>query len=472
MFATHQQLKSDQPRKKLAIAPRSESSTRVSPWKYPSTTKLNTHLLGAYLQIDPSGRVRIRVGLPSRSGYQSHGEEQFQIYPQSQIAYKNGFWSKPDGNGETFWNECEAFACPLSLVNRAELQRGDRTGWGGLSNSVGMSAKTRRNVTEIAASMDLEYGKQNLRFATATLPGSTPEAFETLARWSGYAVNRLNRFLDLRLGSNHARLLVWEYQKRGALHLHSVIGDRQNISALCSDEFREKWCEILSDISEKTGVDLFRKNDKITHKENWKVVRADVQKVKKSVTAYLAKYMSKTVKSIDGKNSGRFFAPSSWASWKQVCGRLRSKYTYSKALGYLKPQILDDILEFSKEAISAIRKPKTEVIHVRKYGTTGDCIYGMIPRNFDCMDAMKTFGEVIERTIDNHQRWKFYNATKSEVIEYYRRKLNAEMIQRQMLEARDARLSFFERVNAALSKNSSLINPSEESLQLELDLSG
>lgn len=147
-------------------------------------------------------------------------------------------------------------------------------------------------------------------FLTATLPGSTNESFRAIAEWSGYAVNSLKAWV-----SNHVAAKLdfycWEYQKRGALHLHYCVHakDKQARSHI-QRGFHSWWIQLLDRISEKSGVDLFRKNDKFTHRSDTSKVRAVAEICRKSPARYLAKYLSKSAKGMKGR--AKFFTPSRW----------------------------------------------------------------------------------------------------------------------------------------------------------------
>lgn len=440
---------------------------KIAPFVYPSGVSLNKELLESHIRIDPSGRVMFRVARQSAVNPEATDRENFKYYPCSRIVSDNVVLSPPNADGERISSIVSGASCPVHLVNRSVIQR-EKVGRGGLSDSAGMSRKTGRNVTEIVSAMDREFGKKKQLFLTATLPGSTPEAFEALARWSGYAVNRLNRYFNLRLKNDHARLLVWEFQKRGALHCHIVIGSHEDMSGLTTKDFKYKWCEILASISAKTGTDLFRKNKNKTHKDNWDIVRADVQKIKKSAAAYLAKYMSKSVKEIDDTNNKRFFPPSRWATWTRNCNKIREKFTHHKLLGYLEPGLADELLGFFKEAMECLKSKDSKIIDTRKYGDSNTCIYGLIDWNSDCIHAVKEVGDIIENTINNKNRWLFWFPSSERLTAFYERKRDMEIfLEKKQLE-HDRNIQQLEKAYAKSRESSLLENPSVTQLDISL----
>lgn len=129
---------------------------------------------------------------------------------------------------------------------------------------------------------------------TGTLPGSTKEAMNEIPKYSGYIVNRLKMWIRERYKENQFSFYCWELQKRGALHIHyCVYVPDLAASQRIIEGFREFWIRLLSDISDSSGVDLFAKSYGGTHRHDTKNVQADAQRCRKSVAAYMAKYVSK-----------------------------------------------------------------------------------------------------------------------------------------------------------------------------------
>lgn len=150
---------------------------------------------------------------------------------------------------------------------------------------------------------------------TLTLPGSTKSAYATLAAWSGYAFDRLARWL--RKASTRIRwFYVWELQRRGALHLHILIAAQSSITALyVGSKIRTAWFNVLNDISLKSGVDMFchARGDRCTVKSLW---QNDISSVTKNIAAYFSKYASKNTESakkgFGGKAVVHPYYPSRW----------------------------------------------------------------------------------------------------------------------------------------------------------------
>lgn len=216
---------------------------------------------------------------------------------------------------------------PLSLVPNSKALRSSNgfalrscnsealrssTGYGSLPPKptvFGLNAK--RVMVRSGAAMEKSVNDPSeCLFLTGTLPGSEDMAFYALAAWSGHVVNRLKAWI-----AHHVRAKLdfycWEYQKRGALHLHYCvhIPDAAKRSFIQSG-FHAWWVGILHDVGDRENVDLFRKNKHYSHRSDTSKVRAVAEVCRKSPARYLAKYLSKSAVKMKGK--ARFFSPSRW----------------------------------------------------------------------------------------------------------------------------------------------------------------
>ena len=199
----------------------------------------------------------------------------------------------------------------LSLVSNSKTL-GLTTGYGLLPEkptTFGPSA--RRKIMRAGGALEKSISDPSeCLFLTATLPGSTEASFKAIAEWSGYVVNSLKSWI-----ANHitAKLdfYVWEYQKRGALHLHYCVhAQDEDARNHIQRGFKDWWIQILHRVGEKTLTDLFRKNHKYTHLSDTSKVRAVAEICRKSPARYLAKYLSKSTSKLKGR--ARFFTPSRW----------------------------------------------------------------------------------------------------------------------------------------------------------------
>ena len=155
--------------------------------------------------------------------------------------------------------------------------------------------KQGQKIRESGAAIDLLMEKQGgaARVITLTLVGDTKEAFECLAVNSAYIRNRLFQVLRDNFKDCKNYFFVWEYQKRGALHLHICLWHKTpNLAAKAGAQIVQKWYEVLQDIQDKTGVDMFVRRDKktYTHKKKW---QSRNEPMRKSAGGYFSKYASK-----------------------------------------------------------------------------------------------------------------------------------------------------------------------------------
>ena len=199
----------------------------------------------------------------------------------------------------------------LSLVSNSKPGR-KLTGYGDLPlkpTAFGLNAK--RKIVRSGAAMEKNIASPSeCLFLTGTLPGSTPEAFAGIAAYSAYIVNNLKAWIAKRVSSK-LDFYCWEYQRRGALHLHYCVHvpndcDRQHILS----GFRDWWVSTLIRVGGMFGCDLFRKNDKFTHLDDLSKVRAVAEICRKSPARYMAKYLSKSAQKLKGRAC--FFTPSRW----------------------------------------------------------------------------------------------------------------------------------------------------------------
>lgn len=255
------------------------------------------------LKVYPSGRVSLVSSLTCQS-CQTSASEAGEVNP--------GTMGKPVTEGNT--KECDSLP----------------PGKGSLGSKSTMSWKSARNLCERLAAMECEYGRGNLWFLTLTQPSSDPRAFEALARYSSYAVDRLNREFKRFFVGDFARANVWEYQKRGSLHVHFCIGSHC-MDASDLEEFREYigkvWYRILGDISSKFESHPYRgKNGRDrTFRDLMNIDRGEhfvnCQVVQKSVVAYLSKYLSDSNHKKDYKQKQqlrrKFFPIATWAQWNR-----------------------------------------------------------------------------------------------------------------------------------------------------------
>lgn len=238
-------------------------------------------------------------------------------------------------------------------ARKSDTNSGDghlKVGRGALGRKSSMSWKSGQNIKEIMAAQEKEFGRGKCWFLTITLPSIDAASYEALARYSSYAIDRLNKAFKRFFGSDRfCRSNVWEYQKRGALHAHFLISSN-SINGSKITSFRNYisiyWHRILSDIGKRFGADMFlgRNGKSRSLKELMAINEGkhfiNCQTVRKSVVAYLSKYLSDSSQGKDKKSKQqlrkRYFPVATWAQWDRKCTELRKKHTHKIDLGEAK----------------------------------------------------------------------------------------------------------------------------------------
>ena len=295
-----------------------------------------------------------------------------------------------------------------------------KPGWGLIGRKEKMQPRQAKNLRERVAGIEYEYGKENCRFLTATLPSCDPKAFRALAQWSSWLVDRLNEWLVDLLGKEHARVFVWEYQKRGALHLHGVVAGRSSLHLLES-RFKEKWIDLLMQIGLRSNANMFLGR----RGQNWlkvqRKIRVRVEKVTKSCASYLAKYLSKSShqneKALHRCNKkGLFYCIASWCSWNRNATQIAKKYTTRLVLGYCNQDILEVVNNGFKEMLKPYIAEGSRIIEYSATYTSGVCAI-IPPENWDKVDSM--LEELSEFTVSS--KWSRKLLTDFEVADIYTR---------------------------------------------------
>lgn len=173
-----------------------------------------------------------------------------------------------------------------------EVNKSARVGFGRISNKSTFGRVAKRTVREAGAICD-RHPRKRVSFLTGTLPGSTRDAYGALAAWSGWVVQTIRQWLQD--SCNHPIFFgVWEYQKRGALHVHLCVATETDSEARkIRERWKERWIRILDGVMQRSGVDVYqREQGNSWFYQKW-LTRTDAQGVEKSVGSYLGKYLSK-----------------------------------------------------------------------------------------------------------------------------------------------------------------------------------
>lgn len=156
-----------------------------------------------------------------------------------------------------------------------------------------------QRIREAGAAMEIACNRQ-VRFChctTLTLPANHYAAYECLAAYSNEIVNRLFQVIRRGYKDINAYFYVWEFQKRGALHLHIAHYHPDECEGmLIGNLLIEQWHKLLVEISENSGVDMFlaKKGDRCTVR---RYHQHHTQPMNKSVAGYFSKYAGKASES-------------------------------------------------------------------------------------------------------------------------------------------------------------------------------
>jgi hypothetical protein len=174
---------------------------------------------------------------------------------------------------------------------------------------------------------------------------------EALARYSGKAVKMLHDWLSFHISSKMS-IYTWEWQDRGALHLHYVVHcpDRDRGEWIIAN-LQKEWTRIIDAICKLSRVDLYKKNNGFSWKDNKAVLRVDAQWCKKSVAAYLSKYVSKAGQ-LEKRFSNKFQCPSRWYGVSRPLLALTRELTFSINLKFQKS---NEVLAMYEDCLSLLQ---------------------------------------------------------------------------------------------------------------------
>lgn len=185
---------------------------------------------------------------------------------------------------------------PLDL--NKHLQRGKeiRSGYGIRPLPISFSRHTGQKIREAGAAIDIlcQGDPRRARVITLTLPSKHKRAYQEISNYSAYIVNRL--FQPIRREQTISGwFFVWEYQKRGALHLHICFHNQDRLlSYKLGEKIVEQWYKILDWIQEKTKTPMFAQSGKGFCKVAKFEAKSVNQTMRKGCGAYFSKYAAKT----------------------------------------------------------------------------------------------------------------------------------------------------------------------------------
>jgi hypothetical protein len=251
---------------------------------------------------------------------------------------------KEAGDRYKFWSDWRKthLTAPLDIIQKS--QRSKKNPACKLNKPKNFTYQSGQKVRESGSAIGLLMG-QDTRFAhevTLTLPANTHQAFTALAAHTGYAINRLFQPIRRKYGEMCHWFFVWEYQRRGALHLHICIYHPDECEGLwiCA-QLIEQWHKILIDISNLSDACLFTRKNKreciSRHKH-----QHHTAPIQKDVGAYFAKYAGKE----ESKNN--------WYCQKYPVSRFWGSSKAVKAL--VKAHSLEYSFDYCSEEIESEKK--------------------------------------------------------------------------------------------------------------------
>ena len=188
-----------------------------------------------------------------------------------------------------------------------------KPGYGRKPKLTEFSLYGRRKIVRAGALIGLEDKRHSTLFLTGTLPGGTDDALTAISEYSAWIVHELLTHLPrmARVGVNDCKFMwVWEWQKRGALHLHAVCEfPSRDAAERVYDGFKGLWIRILETVGRKASCDIASRKNAGTNAGNYDIWRTRAEWARKNPSRYLAKYVAKT------KRSAKFceeFPPTRW----------------------------------------------------------------------------------------------------------------------------------------------------------------
>lgn len=228
---------------------------------------------------------------------------------------------------------CDRDSSPLTLgensnrhTEKSELAHSIKPGWGETGKCKTFTQNGRRRILRAGGAIDQTISDPSeCIFLTGTLPGGTEAAKRAIAEWSSYAMNLVQSWLSKR---EPEKLLIycWEFQKRGALHLHlTMVCRNAETRKRIISEWKAQWTRVIDAISLKSEVNCWERHDGHDYSNGKKhVLQTDAQECKASAAAYLSKYLSKSgLQSSAGYN--RDYHPARyWGISRPLCALLES----------------------------------------------------------------------------------------------------------------------------------------------------
>ena len=272
------------------------------------------------------------------------------------------------------------FTTPEDRISRSLARRfklGDRSsqvpGYGGLTRKTILTRHAGRVLFECGAISERHCGITGA-FLTGTVAGSTKVALQTVANYSAWLIERVRKWVKHHVNQRAHVFGVWEPQKRGALHLH-LCGSSLDVDGIAYllHMFHDYWRALLIKLSNKSGVDLFKKNNSKTWLEDTSKPWTGAGWLRSSPAKYLAKYCGKNARK---EVASAVYYPSSWLTVdyatkreavgervRVICGGVSvafARSVFNQAITLAEP-VADNLWQYGNPVFA---EDKTEIIEL------------------------------------------------------------------------------------------------------------
>ena len=267
---------------------------------------VNNQITLGLQQVTRAARKRYdgvsKINLPDEiAEYYKSGQAAYVRDRDKNYDYTSSIEQSPLGEPRRKWLKSEKRSTPtLDLTEKSQRSLETNSKVVGfatckVSKPKKFGAKQGHRIRESGAALDIlcNGDPSKARVVTLTLPADTHEAKKAIAVYSGYAINRIFQVIRRDYPDCNNWFFVWEYQKRGALHVHVAIYHYdKEISKEIGDKLIETWHDVLVDIGFKANCCMFtsKKKDRCTIRSLHQNVN---QEMKKSCGGYFSKYASK-----------------------------------------------------------------------------------------------------------------------------------------------------------------------------------
>lgn len=265
-------------------------------------------------------------------------------------------------------------ASEAQLVCSDEVPVADKAGWGRIPRDSQFTRLAKYRVRDAAALIEKRHGKQVV-FATGTLPGSTYEAMQGLARFSGMITARVEQWLRT-VAPGAEYVIVWERQKRGALHIHFALGScNPTHLRRVKRFFKRYWFGVLARVSDEFGVDLFGRKNGDTWRHMPKLWKADCKNVRKSIGRYMSKYLSKGGSQKHRKHEYKHLPATCPSAWFGMTRALRQEVIESVQVAW-SPELAETVAykAFHMLAVFIVNASENTFYYEHKIFATGGLV--------------------------------------------------------------------------------------------------